>query len=221
MKKILVALLVAVLLLSVVGCNKTLPDVSDNTDENKENKPIIQSLYVSDLVNKSENLWGNNEDGSAWFLQYSMRLPELNFSEDIDEIINTKVYEIFYSPIMKDIENKVATFEVNYEVFEDEQYLSLLTVMHQGFSTNGYTVFTAIIDKNSKRILSFDDVIKQLEIDNKGLDNLEEFYDDCFYLNQNGELCIFYNSTTLACVESLNIYNLSTNEGGNSAYVPN
>ena len=147
MKKILVALLAAVLLLSVVGCNKTLPDVSDNTDENKENKPIIQSLYVSDLVNKSENLWGNNEDGSAWFLQYSMRLPKLNFSEDIDEIINTKVYEIFYSPIMKDIENKVATFEVNYEVFEDERYLSLLTVMHQGFSTNGYTVLQPLLTK--------------------------------------------------------------------------
>ena len=48
MNKILVILLSAVLLLSVVGCNKTPPDVPDNTDENKENKSVEEQLLSYD-----------------------------------------------------------------------------------------------------------------------------------------------------------------------------
>ena len=48
MKKILVTLLAAVMLLSVVGCNKTPPDVSDNTDKDKENSNVEEQLLSYD-----------------------------------------------------------------------------------------------------------------------------------------------------------------------------
>ena len=48
MKKILVTLLAAVMLLSVVGCNKTPPDVSDNTDKDKESSNVEEQLLSYD-----------------------------------------------------------------------------------------------------------------------------------------------------------------------------
>jgi len=48
MKKILVTLLAAVMLLSVVGCNKTPPDVPDNTDKDKENSNVEEQLLSYD-----------------------------------------------------------------------------------------------------------------------------------------------------------------------------
>ena len=55
MKKILVILLSAVLLLSVVGCNKTPPDVPDNTDENIENKSVEEQLLSYDSYDVFED----------------------------------------------------------------------------------------------------------------------------------------------------------------------
>ncbi|MBQ7974633.1 MAG: hypothetical protein IJ300_02980 [Clostridia bacterium] len=48
MKKIHVVLLAAVMLLSVVGCDKTPSDVSDNTDNDKENKSVEEQLLSHD-----------------------------------------------------------------------------------------------------------------------------------------------------------------------------
>ena len=48
MKKTLVALLVAVLILSVVGCNKTPPDVPDNSENNNENFGVVDQLLSYD-----------------------------------------------------------------------------------------------------------------------------------------------------------------------------
>ena len=48
MKKILVALFAVVLLLSVVGCNKTPSDVLDNTDKDKENISVEEQLLSYD-----------------------------------------------------------------------------------------------------------------------------------------------------------------------------
>ena len=55
MKKILVTLLAAVMLLSVVGCNKTPPDVPDNTDKDKENKSVEEQLLSYDNYDVFEN----------------------------------------------------------------------------------------------------------------------------------------------------------------------
>ena len=55
MKKILVTLFVAVLLLSVVGCNKTPPDVPDNTDKDKENKSVEEQLLSYDSYDVFED----------------------------------------------------------------------------------------------------------------------------------------------------------------------
>jgi len=48
MKKTLITLLVAVLVLSVVGCNKTPPDVPDNTENNNENTGVVDQLLSYD-----------------------------------------------------------------------------------------------------------------------------------------------------------------------------
>jgi len=48
MKKILVTLLVAVLILSVVSCNKTPPDVPDNTENNNETISVVDQLLSYD-----------------------------------------------------------------------------------------------------------------------------------------------------------------------------
>ena len=55
MKKILVALLAVVLLLSVVGCNKTPPDVPDNTDKDKEIKNVEEQLLSYDSYDVFED----------------------------------------------------------------------------------------------------------------------------------------------------------------------
>ena len=55
MKKILVTLLAAVMLLSVVGCNKTPPDVPDNTGKDKENKSVEEQLLSYDNYDVFEN----------------------------------------------------------------------------------------------------------------------------------------------------------------------
>ncbi len=55
MKKILVTLFVAVLLLSVVGCNKTPPEVSDNTDKDKENSNVEEQLLSYDSYDVFED----------------------------------------------------------------------------------------------------------------------------------------------------------------------
>lgn len=55
MKKILVALLAVVLLLSVVGCNKTPPDVPDNTDKDKEIKSVEEQLLSYDSYDVFED----------------------------------------------------------------------------------------------------------------------------------------------------------------------
>ncbi len=55
MNKIIVAMLTAVLLLSVVGCNKTPPDVPDNTDKDKENKSVEEQLLSYDSYDVFEN----------------------------------------------------------------------------------------------------------------------------------------------------------------------
>ena len=48
MKKILVILFAAVMLLSVVGCNKTPPDAPDNTEKDKENSSVEEQLLSYD-----------------------------------------------------------------------------------------------------------------------------------------------------------------------------
>ncbi len=48
MKKTLITLLVAVLVLSVVGCNKTPPDVPDSTENNNENTGVVDQLLSYD-----------------------------------------------------------------------------------------------------------------------------------------------------------------------------
>ena len=68
MKKILVTLLAAVLLLSVVGCNKTPPDVPDNTDKSVEQNDgdgqllhpddydeFLTDIYLCDDVYRSDD----------------------------------------------------------------------------------------------------------------------------------------------------------------------
>ena len=68
MKKILAILLAAVLLLSVVGCNKTPPDVSDNTDKSVEQNDgdgqllhpddydeFLTDIYLCDDVYRSDD----------------------------------------------------------------------------------------------------------------------------------------------------------------------
>lgn len=238
MKKILMLIILILTVFVIYGCksnkvvygptNEQNSDIHENSEEILKNE-IYQSqydatyvsLYVSDLVNTSENLWGSNEDGSTWYLQYSMRLPKLNFNEDIDKVINAKINEIFFSPLDKDIESKKATFEVNYELFEDEQYLSLLVVLHKGYSTSGYTIFTAVIDKELGQLLSFKDVVERFEIDNEEIDTVENMYSDLFYINQNKELCVFYKRTTLAGIESMYTYNFCTNDATGSVHVPN
>lgn len=201
--------------------HKNNEDVPENDIYQCQNNTTHVSPYVSDLVNTSENLWGSNEDGSTWYLQYSMRLPKLSFSEDINKLVNTKINKFFLSPLEKDIENKIATFEVNYELFENEQYLSLLVVLHEGYSTDGYTVYTAVIDKELGQLLSFEDVVERFEIDNEEIDAVENMYSDLFYINQNKELCVFYKRTTLAGIESMYTYNFCTNDATGTVHVPN
>ncbi len=55
MKKILVALLAAILLLSVVGCNKTPPDVPDNTEKDKEKGSVEEQLLSYDSYDVFED----------------------------------------------------------------------------------------------------------------------------------------------------------------------
>ena len=55
MKKILVILFAAVMLLSVVGCNKTPLDVPDNTGKDKENKSVEEQLLSYDNYDVFEN----------------------------------------------------------------------------------------------------------------------------------------------------------------------
>lgn len=55
MKKILVALLAVVLLLSVVGCNKTPPEVPDNIDKDKENSGVEEQLLSYDSYDVFED----------------------------------------------------------------------------------------------------------------------------------------------------------------------
>ncbi|MBR3996309.1 MAG: hypothetical protein IKI97_13670 [Clostridia bacterium] len=93
MKKILAILLAAVLLLSVVGCNKTSPDVPDNTDKSVEQNDgdgqllhpdnydeFLTDIYLCDDVYRSDN---TPTHGTA-----SIRLP---MSQDVLEL---KDYQI-------------------------------------------------------------------------------------------------------------------------------
>ena len=93
MKKILAILLAAVLLLSVVGCNKTPPDVPDNTDKSVEQNDgdgqllhtddydeFLTDIYLCDDVYRSDN---TPTHGTA-----SIRLP---MSQDVLEL---KDYQI-------------------------------------------------------------------------------------------------------------------------------
>lgn len=93
MKKMLVTLLVAVLLLSVVGCNKTPPVVPDNTDKSVEQNngdgqllhpddydEFLTDIYLCDDVYRSDN---TPTHGTA-----SIRLP---MSQDVLEL---KDYQI-------------------------------------------------------------------------------------------------------------------------------
>ena len=93
MKKILVSLLAAVLLLSVVGCNKTPSDVPDNTDKSVEQNDgdgqllhpddydeFLTDIYLCDDVYRSDN---TPTHGTA-----SIRLP---MSQDVLEL---KDYQI-------------------------------------------------------------------------------------------------------------------------------
>ena len=93
MKKILVTLLAAVLLLSVVGCNKTPPDVPDNTDKSVEQNDgdgqllhpddydeFLTDIYLCDDVYRSDD---TPTHGTA-----SIKLP---MSQDVLEL---KDYQI-------------------------------------------------------------------------------------------------------------------------------
>ncbi len=55
MSKIAAMLLSTIMLLSAVSCNKTPPDVPDNTDENKENKSVEEQLLSYDSYDVFED----------------------------------------------------------------------------------------------------------------------------------------------------------------------
>lgn len=211
-------IVIVFILLSLIGC-KQIP-----SSENEIKEEIINtdnSEYISDLINESESSESYNDDGSLRYLWYTLRLPKVNISPKIDSIIEDKINELFYLPSKKEIEEGRASFDANYKVVENDGLLSLLVVRHTGFDVTGYTYYTAVIDVNEKKILTFDETAKMLGYNGDFLlDGMESYDKEYFYVNEKGELIIIiyeYNEGYEADLPSW--YNTATKEKI-SLYVP-
>ncbi len=182
---------------------------------------LQESDYVSDLVSSSEYKIGLFSDGREWVLNYKLRLPQISFEKSVDKKVNGRINELFYSPAQQLIQEKNSTFECNYQLYENDDYISILTVHREGNDVKGHTVaYTVIIDKKAEKIMTLNQMLEKFKI--SSLPHSFDVQKDLFYLNSHGELCIIYKAyPPIASEEGVyRVQNLSKNSFESTLYVP-
>lgn len=187
-----------------------------------KNNISFEHTHIAELINISENSEGYNDDGSMWYLWYTLRLPKVAISEETDEIINGKINDIFYQPALAEIEERKASFDINYKSFERDGVMSLLVVKHSGFDVTGYTYYTVVVDTKEKEILDFDKACEKLGYDSQELlSGIEKYDKNGFYINENDEPVIIIFEMNEAYMSEFPLwYNTITKEKA-SLSVPN
>ncbi len=166
------------------------PTESDEPDtESTQEGEIPVTAYVKDYINTEDNASGYFMDGEKWYLQYTLRLPDINVSDKIDSTVNDEILAKFYYPADELIMLRRAAFDVNYSAYLSGDVLSVLIIKHD---PDGYIAYTVNIDISSETVLTLRELAERMNYDYSAVlaehSNADE---DLFYLNGDGELVLF------------------------------
>ncbi|MBE6616980.1 MAG: hypothetical protein E7627_03405 [Ruminococcaceae bacterium] len=149
------------------------------------------SEYVTEALYQSEKNYGYTPSGTMWNLDYSLRLPRVEISPEIDEIVNGEINELFYDPAIVKIANKNASFDIDYSAYKNGDIVSLIISKHEGYDISGFTYYCVNVSVSENRKLTLADIVQTLDLNyDSVISNLENPREDLFYLNTDGELIV-------------------------------
>ncbi len=185
------------------------------TDSVQESE-IPVTAYVKDYINTEDDASGHFMDGEKWYLQYTLRLPDIAVSDKIDSTVNSEILTKFYHPAEELIMLRRPAFDVNYSAYMNGDVLSVVIIKHD---PDGYTAYTVNIDTSSETVLTLRELVERKGFDYSAVlaehSNADE---NLFYLNGDGELVLFElrHDTTVSSGEQ---YYLCSVDGGTEVSV--
>ena len=166
-------------------------DTDESSQMNTEPESIEPLPYVTTLVHKSDEYERYNENGVREALvKYSLRLPELHISEELDAEFQKEIERRFLNNAEWRINNETAVFDIEYYVHYYKDILSVTIYRCEGFSADNETYYSVTYDVAKKTKLTLADALEIAGYKDDPLLDVLANLNLQFYFTDEGELII-------------------------------